>query len=67
MTLSFGATRLSACAFVAAALFLLNAVTAQADQSAEAVTLPALELATPSIPQITTTAPDVLGVWGIPA
>jgi len=60
MTLSLGATRLSACAFVAAALFLLNAVTAQADETIEAVTSPALELATPSIPQITTPAPDVL-------
>jgi len=59
MTLAFGATRLSACAFVAAALLLLNPVIAQADQSLEAVQLSALEMPTASLPQMTT-APDVL-------
>jgi len=58
MTLAFGATRLSACAFVAA-LLLLNPVIAQADQSLEAVQLSALEMPTASLPQMTT-APDVL-------
>ena len=59
MTLAFGATRLSACAFVAATLLLLNPVIAQADQSLEAVQLSALEMPTASLPQMTT-APDVL-------
>ena len=59
MTLTFGATRLSACAFAAAALLLLNPVIAQADQSLEAVQLSALEMPTASLPQMTT-APDVL-------
>lgn len=63
MTLSFGATRLSACAFVAAALFVLNPITAQADQNIGAVTMPALEMPTASLPQITTDTPDVLGAF----
>jgi len=50
MTLTFGATRLSACALVSA-LFLLSPLSAQADQSAEAVKLPALELPAASLPK----------------
>jgi hypothetical protein len=59
MTLHTGATRLSACALAIAA-FLVNPLTAKADESAQAISLPALDLPAASLPQMTST-PDVLG------
>jgi hypothetical protein len=58
MTLPTGATRLSACALAIAA-FLVNPLTAKADDSLQAVSLPALDLPTASLPQVTA-APSVL-------
>jgi len=59
MTLPPGATRLSACLLVTA-LFLLNPLTAQADQNIDAISLPALDLPAASLPPVTAT-PDMLG------
>ncbi len=59
MTLPTGATRLSACA-LAIATFLVNPLTAKADESAQAISLPALDQPAASLPQVTAT-PDVLG------
>ena len=58
MTLLTGATRLSACALAIAA-FLVNPLTAKADESTQAVSLPVLDPPAVSLPQVTT--PDVLG------
>ncbi len=59
MTQRTGATRLSACV-LAIASFLVNPLTARADESTQAISLPALDLPAASLPQMTA-SPDVLG------
>jgi hypothetical protein len=59
MTQCTGATRLSACV-LAIASFLVNPLTAKADQGTQAISLPALDLPAASLPQMTA-SPDVLG------